>query len=113
MGFGVLWIPGGRDGGIDIVATTHDRDFLIDVKRYKSAVPVSVELVRRVYGVAEAVASTRLDRIVYGGIITSSRFTADAEAFRTSLRRRPLMYDGQWLKEQLSAHAPRLRGRVR
>jgi restriction endonuclease Mrr len=32
IGYSVLWIPGGKDGGIDIVASSAERDFLIDVK---------------------------------------------------------------------------------
>lgn len=108
IGFSVLWIPGGKDGGIDIVASSESRDFLIDVKRYRASQPVTVELVRRVYGVAESVAATRAERIVHGGIITSSRFTADAEVYRDSLRRRPLLCEGQWLKSELSKYVPRL-----
>ena len=109
VGFSVLWIPGGKDGGIDIVATSNDRDFLIDVKRYRGTVPVSVELVRSIYGVAEAVGREQSSRIVHGGIITSSRFTRDAQAFRKTLRRRPLLKDGQWLRTELKRYAPRLR----
>ena len=46
IGFSVLWIPGGKDGGIDIVEGSGDRRFLIDVKRYATSQPVTVELVR-------------------------------------------------------------------
>jgi CheY-like chemotaxis protein len=106
--FSVLWIPGGRDGGIDIVASSGDRDFLIDVKRYAATQPVTVELVRRVYGVAESVAPARSGRIVHGGIVTSSRFTNDANMFKQSVRRRPLLKDGEWLRAELSKYAPRV-----
>jgi CheY-like chemotaxis protein len=108
INFSVLWIPGGKDGGVDIIASSDSRDFLIDVKRYKTAQPVTVELVRRVYGVAESIASTRTERIIHGGIITSSRFTADAQLYRDSLRRRPLLCDGGWLKSELAKYVPRL-----
>ena len=107
-GFSVLWIPGGKDGGVDIVAGSSDRRFLIDVKRYEAQNPVTVELVRRVYGVAEAVGSDMAGTIMHGGIITSSRFTDDAQTFRNTLRRRPLLRDGNWLKTELSKYAPRL-----
>ena len=107
--YSVLWVPGGKDGGIDIVASSADRDFLIDVKRYSASRPVTVELVRSVYGVANAVAPSRPGRILHGGIITSSRFTAEAEVFRNTVRRRPLLRDGDWLKSTLREYAPRLR----
>lgn len=108
IGFSVLWIPGGKDGGIDIVAGLGERDFLIDVKRYRASQPVTVELVRRVYGVAESVAPGRPGHIMHGGIITSSRFTTEADVYRKTLRRRPLLRDGAWLKTELSKYAPRL-----
>jgi restriction endonuclease Mrr len=109
IGYSVLWVPGGKDGGIDIVASSGERDFLIDVKRYQASRPVTVELVRCVYGVADSIAPTRPGRILYGGIITSSRFTAEAEVFRNTVRRRPLLRDGEWLKSTLRGYAPRLR----
>lgn len=108
-GYSVLWVPGGKDGGIDIVAASKERDFLIDVKRYKASRPVTVELVRAVYGVAESVAITRPERILHGGIITSSRFTKDAQEFKKTLRRRPLLHDFEWLSDQLAQFAPKLR----
>ena len=113
LGFSVFWVPGGKDGGIDIVASSAERDFLIDVKRYKASRPVTVELVRRIYGVAEAIAPSRPGRIVYGGIITSSKFTKEAEVFEQAARRRPLLCDGDWLKAELANYAPRLRGIIR
>ena len=73
IGFKVLWIPGGKDQGIDIIAACDTGDFLIDVKRYSQ--PIGVELVRHVYGVASAAGPRRRDRQTYGGIITSSQFT--------------------------------------
>jgi CheY-like chemotaxis protein len=108
-GYSVLWVPGGKDGGIDIVASSGNREYLIDVKRYKAARPVTVELVRAIYGVAEATASSRPGRIVHGGIITSSRFTSSAEDFKRTLRLRPLLHGADWLRTQLVQFAPRLR----
>jgi len=106
MGFDVLWIPGGNDQGIDIVAGSRDRTFLIDVKQYSQSNPVQVELVRHVFGVAEAVQQGRSDWQWHGGIITSSRFTSGAEEFQQSVRRRPLLRDGKWLTEVLGAYLP-------
>lgn len=110
LGYSVLWVPGGRDGGIDIVAGCAEHDFLIDVKRYKASRPVTVELVRSIYGVAEAIAPSRPGRILHGGIITSSKFTKEAEVFRQTAMPRPLLRDGEWLKAELAKYAPRLRG---
>lgn len=109
IGYSVLWVPGGKDGGIDIVASSCEKDFLIDVKRYRATVPVTVELVRSVYGVAAAIAPERPGRIIHGGIITSSKFTREAEIFKQTARPRPLLCDGDWLKTQLREHAPRIR----
>jgi CheY-like chemotaxis protein len=103
-GFDVLWIPGGSDQGIDIIAGSRDHDFLIDVKRYRGA--VGVELVRSVCGVATTIGYERSGRITHGGIITSSRFTHKAEAFRNMQRVRPLLRDGEWLRETLSKYIP-------
>src|ERR1035441_5952903 len=110
LGYSVLWVPGGRDGGIDIVAGSAEHDFLIDVKRYKASHPVTVELVRSIYGVAESIAPSRPGRILHGGIITSSKFTKEAEVFRQTAMPRPLLRDGEWLKAELANYAPRLRG---
>ncbi len=106
IGFKVLWIPGGKDQGIDIIAASDTGDFLIDVKRYSQ--PVGVELVRHIYGVASAAGPRQLGRDTYGGIITSSHFTRDAKEFRRSVRSRPLLRDGQWLADQLRKYAPRI-----
>lgn len=83
--------------------------YLIDVKRYAAGNPVSVELVRSVYGVAESASSSRPGRILHGGIITSSRFTSEAKTFKQTVRRRPLLKDGEWLRTELPKFAPRLR----
>jgi CheY-like chemotaxis protein len=110
IGFTVLWIPGGNDQGIDIVAKSDTDDFLIDVKRYSK--PVEVDLVRMVYGVASAAGPSRRNAITHGGIITSSRFTKGALDFQKSVRVRPLLRDREWLIEQLRRYAPRVRRKV-
>lgn len=107
IGFRVLWIPGGNDQGIDIVAKSDTDDFLIDVKRYSK--PVEVDLVRAVYGVADAAGPSRSGIITRGGIITSSRFTKGAVDFQKSVRVRPLLKDREWLVEQLQRYAPSVR----
>lgn len=109
IGYDVLWIPGGRDGGVDVVASTTGLDFLIDVKQYSPERPVRVEMVRQIYGVAAHVGAERPGKLVQGGIITTSRFTSDAEAFRNSTRPRPLLRDSEWLRSELKRYAPRLR----
>ena len=106
MDFEVLWIPGGNDQGIDIVAASSERSFLIDVKRYSPNNPVGVELVRHVYGFATAVQQERSERQWYGGIITSSRFATGAEQFQRSTRVRPLLRDGAWLRDVLGKYVP-------
>ncbi len=106
LGFDVLWIPGGNDQGIDIVAGSRDSSFLIDVKQYSQSNPVQVELVRHVYGVAAAVQQERPEQRWHGGIITSSRFTSGAKEFQRSARVRPLLKDGEWLKELLGRYVP-------
>lgn len=103
-GFEVLWIPGGSDQGIDIVAGAKDREFLIDVKLYRNA--VGVELVRSVCAAATTIGYERGGRITHGGIITSSRFTREAESFRNMQRVRPLLRDGEWLRETLGKYIP-------
>jgi hypothetical protein len=107
LGFDVLWIPGGNDQGIDIVAGDREASYLIDVKQYSRTNPVQVELVRNVYGVAAAVQQERPDREWHGGIITSSRFTSGANEFRHSARIRPLLKDGEWLRKTLESYIPR------
>lgn len=108
IGYSVLWIPGGRDGGVDIVASAPGLDWLIDVKQYAPQNPVGVEMVRQIYGISNNVAPDRPGNKVHGGIITTSRFTRDAESFRNSSRPRPLLRDSRWLRDQLSIYAPRL-----
>jgi hypothetical protein len=54
----------GAKTAADIVASASDRPFLIDVKRYEAQNPATVELVRRVHGVAEAVDSSMAGTIV-------------------------------------------------
>ncbi len=106
VGYKVLWVPGGKDGGVDVVAGSKDHRYLIDVKRYRTDHPVSVELVRRVYGVAEAANRDRPGLVTRGGIITSSRFTTDAKIFRSSVQERPLLKDGEWVRSTLATYAP-------
>jgi len=110
IGYSVLWVPGGNDQGIDIIASHSGVDYLIDVKRYSGV--VQVELVRHVWGVAMAAqpgmcAAHESDRQVRGGIITSSRFSRGAEQFRRSVQERPLLRDGAWLQNILGRYVPR------
>jgi CheY-like chemotaxis protein len=105
LGYHVRWLPGGKDGGIDIVAGADDHTYLIDVKRWKAKNPVSVEVVRRIYGVAEAVSKNQ-PGIFHGGIVTSSYFTSEAKVWRDQCQPRPLLLDGEWLRKELEKYSP-------
>jgi restriction endonuclease Mrr len=106
QGFDVLWLPCGRDQGIDIVAGSKTESLLIDVKRYDPKRAVGVEIVRHVYGVAATLKDQDAGRKWRGGIITSSRFTSGASEFSRSGRVRPLLRDGNWLKNTLREYVP-------
>jgi len=108
LGYRFLWIPGGKDEGIDIVAGSDDYTYLIDVKQWKEDNPVSVEVVRRVYGVTRAVADERPESVFRGGIVTSSHFTSGAKAWPA--REHLLLRDGEWLKKELERYSPWLKG---
>lgn len=65
---------GGADGGIDLVLTKGTEKFLVQCKQWK-AFKVGVDVVRELYGVMAAKGATG------GFVVTSGRFTADAQAF--------------------------------
>ncbi len=65
---------GGADGGVDLVLRKDGETFLVQCKQWK-ALKVSVSVVRELYGVMAA-------RGAAGGfVVTSGRFTDEAEAF--------------------------------
>lgn len=47
MGYSVRGVPVGKDHGIDVIASSQEQDFLIDVNRYQAPNLISVELVRK------------------------------------------------------------------
>ena len=65
---------GGADGGIDLVLTKGTEKFLVQCKQWK-AFKVGVDVVRELYGVMAAKGATG------GFVVTSGRFTDDANAF--------------------------------
>lgn len=75
-----------RDGGRDILASTHDSTghhlFLVECKRFSPARPIGVDIVRSLYGVVEQ------ERATAGVLVTTSRFTADAKAFAAPIQYR-------------------------
>lgn len=104
-GYEVELTPRTRDGGIDIRAV-HRSDigtslFLIECKRYGPDHPVTVEIVRGVYGVAESEKATR------GIIVTTSRFTRDAQAFQAQNQYRLELAAFNRLKEWLREYRRR------
>lgn len=65
---------GGADGGIDLALTKGSEKFLVQCKQWK-AYKVGVDVVRELYGVMAAKGVTG------GFVVTSGRFTDDAQAF--------------------------------
>ena len=65
---------GGADGGIDLVLSKGTEKFLVQCKQWK-AFKVGVDVVRELYGVMAAKGATG------GFVVTSGRFTDDANAF--------------------------------
>jgi restriction system protein len=81
MGHRVELTPATRDGGKDILAYI-DTDFgemlcLVEAKKYRASRPVGVELVRSLYGtLCDFQANSAM-------LVTTSRFTADAQNFQS------------------------------
>lgn len=105
MGYQVILTPQTRDGGIDIRAV-HRTDlgnflFLIECKRLEPNGRVSVDVVRQVYGVAQA------ERASCGIVVTSSYFTKPALAFQRSVGHQLSLRDYQGLKEWLGKYSSR------
>lgn len=81
-GFRVQLTKRTRDGGRDIIAIRADlgikSKYIIECKRYAPNNPVSVELVRSLYGVQMQEGANK------SVLATTSRFTQDARSFATS-----------------------------
>ncbi|MDH0863503.1 restriction endonuclease [Mitsuaria sp. GD03876] len=104
-GYTVAEIGGdGPDGGVDLVlrkpSSNGSEMFLVQCKHWK-AYKVSVNVVRELYGVMAA-------RGAAGGfVVTSGRFTKEAEAFAEG--RNVQLIDGEGLKELLATPRPKER----
>lgn len=79
---------GGADGGVDLVLTKAGEKTLVQCKQWK-AFKVGVTVVRELYGVMAAQGA------VSGCVVTSGRFTQEAEAFASGRNIR--LIDGQAL----------------
>jgi restriction system protein len=76
---------GGADGGVDLVLIKGGEKFLVQCKQWK-AFKVGVEIIRELYGVMAARGATG------GFVVTSGRFTQDAEDFASG--RNVILIDG-------------------
>jgi L-asparaginase type I len=100
-GYDVMLTPGTRDGGFDFRALMIDGlglSFLsyVETKRYAPNNPVGVGIVRSLYGVVSSSEASR------GIIVTSSRFTKDAQEFQSRLMNRVSLHDYSDIKRWLS-----------
>jgi len=91
--------PAGANEGIDILGRFTDGDFIIQCKKWKAK--VGEPTVREVYGVA-------VKHQVKGAIIvTTSKFTREAEEFRLDLRPPAVgLIDGKELFALMNQHMP-------
>lgn len=101
-GYDVVLTPRTRDGGLDIRAF-YKSDVgvfltLIECKRYGPKRPVSVEIVRGLYGVTES------ERANAGLIVTTSSFTKDAKSFQDKNKYRIQLADQTDLQRWLRDH---------
>lgn len=100
-GYDVFLTPATRDGGFDFRALLIDGlglSFLsyVETKRYAPNNPVGVGVVRSLYGVVSSSEASR------GIIVTSSRFTKDAQEFQSRLMNRVSLHDYADIKLWLS-----------
>ena len=83
---------GGADGGVDLVLTKGNEKFFVQCKQWK-AFKVGVSTVRELYGVMAA------EGVAGGFVVTSGRFTREAQAFAAG--RNVQLLDGQVLTQLL------------
>lgn len=105
LGFEIELTPVTRDGGKDIIARLSKAGFtfttFVECKKHPPQNPVTVHVVRQVYGVQQAEGADR------SLIVTTSRFTSDAREYRRLIAREMSLRDYEGLKEWLSRYAPR------
>ena len=85
---------GGPDGGVDLVLAKGTESFLVQCKQWK-AFKVGVDMVRELYGVMAAKGAAG------GFVVTSGKFTADAQEFARG--RNVTLVDGDKLFAMLQA----------
>jgi hypothetical protein len=92
-----------RDKGRDIIAVSDSslgrHLHLVECKRYSETNPVTVNLVRSLYGVVEA------EKATAGMLVTTTRFTPPAAEFVDSVRNRLAKKDYQELTKWIRKHA--------
>lgn len=92
-----------KDGGRDILAlektSTGSHLYLVECKRYASNRPITVDIIRALYGVVEE------ERATGGLLVTTSHFTSDAWKFREKISYRMTLSDYETLKKWLNRHA--------
>ena len=101
-GYDVEVTPRTRDGGLDIRAIQRS-DIgtfltLVECKRYASTKPISVDIVRALYGVTES------EHATMGIIATTSYFTGPAKSFQDKNKYRLHLADFEKLKTWLNAY---------
>jgi restriction system protein len=91
QGYEVSLTPASGDGGFDIYAARKEELgqflYLVECKRYVPPNKVGVEIVRSLYGVLQA------KRATAGAIVTTSFFTAGAEAFQREVQHQLHLHD--------------------
>lgn len=101
-GYDVELTPATRDGGFDMRAFQRSAVgtflTLIECKRYGPKRPVSVDVVRGLYGVTEAEGATT------GLLVTTSSFTRDARSFQDKNKYRIHLADHEALQAWLRDH---------
>lgn len=104
-GLQVELTPRQKDGGRDILAymnTEYGRHlYLVECKRYNADHPVGVEIVRGLYGVVE------YERATAGLLVTTSKFTAPAVEFQTTIKNRMTFKEYTHICEWLKKYAKR------
>jgi restriction system protein len=91
QGYQVSLTPASGDGGFDIYAARKEGLgqflYLVECKRYVPPNKVGVEVVRSLYGVVQ------VHRATAGAIVTTSFFTAGAEAFQREVQYQMHLHD--------------------
>lgn len=100
QGYNVKLTKQTRDGGKDIIiiekSLLGEFCILVECKRYNINNPISVKLVRELYGTVEAEDATA------GMFITTSYFTKDAKEFRQKIKHRMTLKDYNDLVQELN-----------